>query len=196
MLIKGRLSLFRSLPSQEHPLQFILASLHYRWNWNIANYIFLSFSCFPVSRPWMSTKLICIAGNCPFSLLYSSLVINSIYALSLHWLAVKKSLQPPIKIISICYLGVCRLQTATSNSKSLCSNFQVFKKLTTFFKSLGVKAVFDTSCSRDLTLIESCNEFIMRYKQSQLTDNERFESSLPMISSACPGIYKCTKMLL
>ncbi|XP_062162857.1 protein NAR1 [Alnus glutinosa] len=67
------------------------------------------------------------------------------------------------------------------------SPLQVFKKLTTFFKSLGVKAVFDTSCSRDLTLIESCNEFIMRYKQSQLTDNERFESSLPMISSACPG---------
>ncbi|KAE7995247.1 hypothetical protein FH972_000067 [Carpinus fangiana] len=67
------------------------------------------------------------------------------------------------------------------------SPLQVFKKLTTFFKSLGVKAVFDTSCSRDLTLIESCNEFIMRYKQSQSTDNERFQSSLPMISSACPG---------
>ncbi|XP_041025552.1 protein NAR1-like isoform X2 [Juglans microcarpa x Juglans regia] len=64
---------------------------------------------------------------------------------------------------------------------------QVFKKLTTFFKSLGVKAVFDTSCSRDLTLIESCNEFIMRYRQSQLMDDERCQSSLPMISSACPG---------
>ncbi|KAG6641898.1 hypothetical protein I3843_09G103800 [Carya illinoinensis] len=64
---------------------------------------------------------------------------------------------------------------------------QVFKKLTTFFKSLGVKAVFDTSCSRDLTLIESCNEFIMRYRQSQLMDDERHQSSLPMISSACPG---------
>ncbi|XP_052620944.1 protein NAR1-like, partial [Lactuca sativa] len=39
------------------------------------------------------------------------------------------------------------------------SPLQVFKKLTTLFKSLGVKAVFDTSCSRDLSLIESCNEF-------------------------------------
>ncbi|XP_026389075.1 protein NAR1-like isoform X1 [Papaver somniferum] len=55
---------------------------------------------------------------------------------------------------------------------------QVFGKLTTFLKSLGVKAVFDTSCSRDLSLIESCNEFVARYKQKQ---------SLPMISSACPG---------
>ncbi|XWS12951.1 hypothetical protein CRYUN_Cryun37aG0133900 [Craigia yunnanensis] len=64
---------------------------------------------------------------------------------------------------------------------------QVFKKLTTFLKSLGVKAVFDTSCSRDLTLIESCNEFIARYKQSQATDDEKSKFSLPMLSSSCPG---------
>ncbi|XVF28043.1 hypothetical protein REPUB_Repub14bG0161400 [Reevesia pubescens] len=64
---------------------------------------------------------------------------------------------------------------------------QVFKKLTTFLKSLGVKAVFDTSCSRDLTLIETCNEFIARYKQSQATDDEKSKSSLPMLSSSCPG---------
>ncbi|XP_041027896.1 protein NAR1 [Juglans microcarpa x Juglans regia] len=67
------------------------------------------------------------------------------------------------------------------------SPLQVFKKLTTFLKSLGVKAVFDTSCSRDLTLIESCNEFITRYKYSQSMDDESCKSSLPMISSACPG---------
>ncbi|PON34014.1 Iron hydrogenase, subset [Parasponia andersonii] len=67
------------------------------------------------------------------------------------------------------------------------SPLQVLKKLTTFFKLLGVKAVFDTSCSRDLTIIESCNEFITRYKQSQLVDDEKNKYSLPMISSACPG---------
>lgn len=66
--------------------------------------------------------------------------------------------------------------------------FQVFKKLTTFLKSLGVKAVFDTSCSRDITLIETCNEFISRYKQSQESDDEKSKSSLPMLSSACPGM--------
>ncbi|KAI5559875.1 hypothetical protein BDE02_16G008000 [Populus trichocarpa] len=67
------------------------------------------------------------------------------------------------------------------------SPLQVFKKLTTFFKSLGVKAVFDTSSSRDLTLIETCNEFVNRYKQSQLNNNEKSNSALPMLSSACPG---------
>ena len=64
---------------------------------------------------------------------------------------------------------------------------QVFKKLTTFFKSLGVKAVFDTSSSRDLTLIETCHEFVNRFKQSKLSDNEKSNSALPMLSSACPG---------
>ncbi|XP_027185315.1 protein NAR1 [Coffea eugenioides] len=67
------------------------------------------------------------------------------------------------------------------------SPLQVFKKLTTLFKTLGVKAVFDTSCSRDLTLIESCYEFITRYRQCHLTTDEKSKLALPMISSACPG---------
>ncbi|KAI3698209.1 hypothetical protein L6452_31322 [Arctium lappa] len=67
------------------------------------------------------------------------------------------------------------------------SPVQVFRKLTTLFKSLGVKAVFDTSCSRDLTLIESCNEFISRYKQNHSDEKKESRSFLPMISSACPG---------
>ncbi|KAK7363845.1 hypothetical protein VNO77_06004 [Canavalia gladiata] len=67
------------------------------------------------------------------------------------------------------------------------SPLQAFRKLTRFFKSLGVKAIFDTSCSRDLTLIESCVEFITRYRQNQLVNDERSKSSLPMIASACPG---------
>lgn len=73
---------------------------------------------------------------------------------------------------------------------------QVFKKLTTFFKSMGVKAIFDTSCSRDLTLIEACNEFIARYRNSQLDNEEKCNSSVPMISSACPGIFFCLDVWL
>eukprot|EP00268_Persea_americana_P046786 TRINITY_DN4835_c0_g1_i5.p1 TRINITY_DN4835_c0_g1~~TRINITY_DN4835_c0_g1_i5.p1 ORF type:complete len:478 (+),score=85.56 TRINITY_DN4835_c0_g1_i5:261-1694(+) len=64
---------------------------------------------------------------------------------------------------------------------------QIFRKLTTFFKSLGVKAIFDTSCSRDLALIEACNEFIMRYKKLGLASVEEKGPTLPMLSSACPG---------
>ncbi|KZV51808.1 cytosolic Fe-S cluster assembly factor narfl-like [Dorcoceras hygrometricum] len=68
------------------------------------------------------------------------------------------------------------------------SPYQMFGKLTTLFKSLGVKAIFDTSCSRDLTLVESCNEFIARYNKCNPTDEEKPKSPLlPMISSACPG---------
>ncbi|KAL8134107.1 hypothetical protein AgCh_009248 [Apium graveolens] len=67
------------------------------------------------------------------------------------------------------------------------SPLQVFKRLTTFFKSLGVRTLFDTCCSRDLVLIESCNEFITRYKQSHSSGDDKSKSLVPMISSACPG---------
>ncbi|XP_027091032.1 protein NAR1-like isoform X2 [Coffea arabica] len=67
------------------------------------------------------------------------------------------------------------------------SPLQVFKKLTTLFKALGVKAVFDTSCSRDLTLIESCYEFITRYRQCHSTTDKKSKLGLPLISSACPA---------
>ncbi|CAL1541927.1 unnamed protein product [Lymnaea stagnalis] len=56
------------------------------------------------------------------------------------------------------------------------------KKLTSFFKRLGVHHVFDTSFARNFSLIESCHEFIRRYNAS-----ETEKSSLPMLSSACPG---------
>ncbi|EPS65403.1 hypothetical protein M569_09374, partial [Genlisea aurea] len=67
------------------------------------------------------------------------------------------------------------------------SSLQVFKKLTTLFTSLGVNSVFDTSCSRDLTLVESCNEFLARYKMCNSGAGEKTLPTLPMISSACPG---------
>ncbi|KAG6496782.1 protein NAR1-like [Zingiber officinale] len=60
------------------------------------------------------------------------------------------------------------------------SPIQVLRKLTTFFKSLGAKAVFDTSSSRDVSLVELCNEFISRYQHQH-------GHNFPIISSACPG---------
>jgi iron only hydrogenase large subunit-like protein len=55
---------------------------------------------------------------------------------------------------------------------------------------MGVKAVYDTSSSRDLALIEACNEFISRYQLNQLSGDKKAEISLPVLSSACPG-KKC-----
>lgn len=37
--------------------------------------------------------------------------------------------------------------------------------------------------------MESCNEFITRYKQSHSSGDDKSKSLLPMISSACPGIH-------
>ncbi|KAG0236466.1 hypothetical protein BGW42_003372 [Actinomortierella wolfii] len=41
---------------------------------------------------------------------------------------------------------------------------QVARKLTWFFKNLGVHSVFDTTFSRDLALLETAREFVARYK--------------------------------
>jgi len=58
------------------------------------------------------------------------------------------------------------------------SALQTAKKLTTFFKSLGVKYILDTSSSLDFALLEAQREFVERYKAQQ---------SLPLLSSECPG---------
>lgn len=79
----------------------------------------------------------------------------------------------------------------TSDIQLTC--YQVFRKLTTFFKSLGVKAVFDTSFSRDLVLVECCNEFVTRFNQSRLGNGQSSNLSLPILSSACPGILPSIK---
>ncbi|KAK4759709.1 hypothetical protein SAY87_022840 [Trapa incisa] len=67
------------------------------------------------------------------------------------------------------------------------SSLQVLKKLVTLFKSMGVKAVFDTNSSKDITLIESCKEFVTRYEQSKIIGGENGELPLPMLASSCPG---------
>ncbi|XP_055878060.1 cytosolic iron-sulfur assembly component 3-like [Biomphalaria glabrata] len=56
------------------------------------------------------------------------------------------------------------------------------RKLTSFFKSLGVHYVFDAAFANNFSLIESCLEFEKRYKASETT-----KDSLPMLASACPG---------
>ncbi|XP_031562291.1 probable cytosolic Fe-S cluster assembly factor v1g210509 [Actinia tenebrosa] len=60
---------------------------------------------------------------------------------------------------------------------------QTAKKLTRFFKQLGVHYVFDTTFSRDFSLIESQKEFIRRYNARQTGE----KGTIPMLASACPG---------
>ncbi|KAG0477112.1 hypothetical protein HPP92_013953 [Vanilla planifolia] len=92
-----------------------------------------------------------------------------------------------IKLDKIVIVSVSPQSRASLAAHFKLSPIQVLRKLTAFFKSLGVKAVFDTSCSRDMSLVESCNEFITRYKQQHLSGNQDSCLNLPIISSACPG---------
>ncbi|KAG0478782.1 hypothetical protein HPP92_013501 [Vanilla planifolia] len=92
-----------------------------------------------------------------------------------------------IKLDKIVIVSVSPQSRASLAAHFKLSPIQVLRKLTAFFKSLGVKAVFDTSCSRDMSLVESCNEFITRYKQHHLSGNQDSCLNLPIISSACPG---------
>ncbi|XP_037240121.1 cytosolic iron-sulfur assembly component 3 isoform X2 [Falco rusticolus] len=56
------------------------------------------------------------------------------------------------------------------------------RKLTAFLKSLGVHYVFDTTFSRNFSLLESQREFVKRFRK-QSEDKK----ALPMLASACPG---------
>ncbi|NXX40864.1 NARFL factor, partial [Tricholaema leucomelas] len=64
------------------------------------------------------------------------------------------------------------------------SVLETAKKLTAFLKSLGkcVHYVFDTTFSRNFSLLESQREFVKRF-QKQAEDKK----ALPMLASACPG---------
>lgn len=56
------------------------------------------------------------------------------------------------------------------------------RRLTAFFKGLGVHHVFDTSFSRTFSLLESQREFVERFQRK-----EQEKKSMPMMTSACPG---------
>ncbi|KAL7979080.1 hypothetical protein Chor_015104 [Crotalus horridus] len=56
------------------------------------------------------------------------------------------------------------------------------KKLTAFFKNLGVHFVFDTTFARNFSLLESQWEFVQRF-QRRAEDKK----ALPMLAAACPG---------
>ncbi|NXO99171.1 NARFL factor, partial [Certhia brachydactyla] len=56
------------------------------------------------------------------------------------------------------------------------------QKLSRFLKSLGVQHVFDTTFSRNFSLLESQQEFVRRFHKQ--ADDKK---ALPMLASACPG---------
>ena len=74
------------------------------------------------------------------------------------------------------------------------------RRLTGFFKSIGVARVFDAAAARDVSLLETGEEFCARFAEVKLkrrgkelendgaTDDSDAEAHpLPVLSSACPG---------
>ncbi|NXA77794.1 NARFL factor, partial [Thryothorus ludovicianus] len=71
---------------------------------------------------------------------------------------------------------------ASLAARSRLGLLETAQKLTRFLKALGVHHVFDTTFSRNFSLLESQQEFVRRF-QKQAEDKK----ALPMLASACPG---------
>eukprot|EP00899_Mesostigma_viride_P002129 jgi/Mesvir1/11917/Mv00255-RA.1 len=68
------------------------------------------------------------------------------------------------------------------------SPMEAIQRLTSFFKSLGVAAVYDTSSTRDVALMENAAEFASRYQRAREAAQAGPKAELiPMLASACPG---------
>lgn len=63
---------------------------------------------------------------------------------------------------------------------------ELAQRLTGYFKRLGADLVLNTKIADDLSLIESRNEFLERYKTS-IENIAAKSNTLPMLSSTCPG---------
>ncbi|XP_056661706.1 cytosolic iron-sulfur assembly component 3 isoform X4 [Monodelphis domestica] len=79
------------------------------------------------------------------------------------------------------------ISVSPQSRASLAAKFQLTlldtaKKLTAFFKNRGVHYVFDTTFSRNFSLLESQREFVQRFRRR--TESKQ---ALPMLASACPG---------
>ncbi|KAL4221217.1 hypothetical protein ACF0H5_019481 [Mactra antiquata] len=85
--------------------------------------------------------------------------------------------KPKIVIVSVCPQVHASLAAKYNLTMTECA-----KKLTAFFKKLGVHYVYDTNIARGFSLIESCKEFVNRFK-----DSETCKIAFPMLASACPG---------
>lgn len=65
------------------------------------------------------------------------------------------------------------------------STKEVMERLTTVFHQLGVNYLFDTTFSRDISLLEIADEFVRKYREQQASASKK---TLPLLTSACPGM--------
>uniref|UniRef100_A0A8C4N9B5 Nuclear prelamin A recognition factor-like n=1 Tax=Eptatretus burgeri TaxID=7764 RepID=A0A8C4N9B5_EPTBU len=83
------------------------------------------------------------------------------------------------KIVIVSISPQSRASLAAKYGLSL---YDAARTLTSFFKTLGARFVFDTTFAREFSLLESQCEFVERYQRHQ-----QDVGALPMLASACPG---------
>ncbi|XP_062954938.1 cytosolic iron-sulfur assembly component 3 [Cynocephalus volans] len=79
------------------------------------------------------------------------------------------------------------ISVSPQSRASLAARFQLSptdtaRKLTSFFKKIGAHFVFDTTFSRNFSLLESQREFVRRFREQASS-----KQALPVLASACPG---------
>ena len=76
------------------------------------------------------------------------------------------------------------------------STLDAAKRLTGFFKVMGVARVYDTTAARDFSLLEAREEFVERFRASKAANDDQNDQNnqnnatpnpLPVLASACPG---------
>jgi iron only hydrogenase large subunit-like protein len=83
--------------------------------------------------------------------------------------------------VKVVVVSVSPQTRASLAAKYGLSPLQVARRVTAFLKGLGVDQVFDTSFSRDMSLLESQREFVERFRAQGTV------GQIPMLASACPG---------
>ena len=78
------------------------------------------------------------------------------------------------------------VRAAWGESLGLSQDKATEKRLAAAIRAMGVKHVFDTTFSADLTILEESSEFIERFTHSET-------SKLPMFTSCCPGWVRFVK---
>lgn len=90
--------------------------------------------------------------------------------------------EPKIKAVVVSVSPQSRASLARVANVSL---IEAAERITGFFKSIGVARVFDTQAARDISLLETSEEFCERFIEKKKQNNS--QAVLPILTSACPG---------
>ena len=90
-------------------------------------------------------------------------------------------------VLSVSPQSLASLAASVSSSSNDNTTLdEVFRRVSSFARSIGFEHVYDTTFARHLTLLEHAREFQERKRQGMHAGPED-PKELPMLASACPG---------